>query len=90
MNGNMSKKLDEQPCYAVSEETIAGTQSCEKGFSCLKGQREDLCLVEYCVNGKVHFIKCLNEESCPYQGTFGDGVICYCPTRKELYNKHGV
>jgi hypothetical protein len=22
--------------------------------------------------------------------TFGDGLICHCPTRKEIYNKHGV
>ena len=86
----MSKKLDEQLYYTVSEETITRTQRCEKDFSCLKGQREDLCLVDSCVNGEVHFIKCLNKESCSYQGSFGSGFICYCPTRKELYNKHGV
>ena len=82
--------MDEKPHYTVSEETIAETKRCNKGFSCLNGQRENLCQVETCINGKVHFIKCLNEESCSYKGTFGDGVICYCPTRKELYNKHGV
>ncbi len=86
----MSKKLDKQPCYNVSEETIARTQRCNKDFSCLKEKREDLCQVESCVNGKVHFIKCLNKESCVYQGTLGSGIVCYCPTRKELYNKHGV
>jgi len=86
----MSKKQDKQLCYTISEETIAITQRCKKGFSCLSGEREDLCLVESCVNGDVHFIKCLNKESCSYQGTFGSGVVCYCPTRKELYNKHGV
>ena len=86
----MNKKLDGQPCYTVSKETIAKTLRCNKGFSCLKGQNEDLCIVDSCINGEVHFIKCLNKESCAYQGTFGDGVICYCPTRKELYNKHGV
>ncbi len=86
----MTEDLDEQLCYAVSKETIARTQRCNKNFSCLKGQRDDLCIVESCIDGEVHFIKCLNKVSCPYQGTFGAGVICYCPTRKELYNKHGV
>jgi hypothetical protein len=32
----------------------------------------------------------LNKEPCSYQSTFGDSVICHCPTRKELYNKHDV
>jgi len=86
----MSKKLGELPCYTISKETIARTQNCKKGFSCLKGQREDLCLVEYCAHGALHFIKCMNEGTCPYQGAFGDGFICNCPTRKDLYNKYGV
>ena len=86
----MANKLSEQPDYAVSEETILKTQRCKKGFSCLKKQRDDLCQIESCINDEVHFIKCLNKESCPYQGTFGYGFLCYCPTRKELYNKHGV
>jgi hypothetical protein len=85
----MSKKHDEQTEFTVSEETIAATQRCKKDFSCLNGKREDLCPVESCINGEVHFIKCLNKEACPYQGTFGDGAVCYCPTRKELFNKYG-
>ena len=90
MNMDLDEQTDKQPCYMVSDETIAEGKKCEKGFSCLTGQREDLCQVESCINGKVHFIKCMNKEPCSYQGTFGDGVICHCPVQKELYNKHGV
>jgi hypothetical protein len=82
--------MDKKSRYTVSDETIAETKRCMKGFSCLKGQREDLCQVESCINDKVHFIKCLNKDACSYQDTFGDSIICYCPTRKELHNKHGV
>lgn len=82
--------MDKKPRYTVSEETIAETQRCKKGFSCLTGQREDLCQIESCINEKVHFLKCLNDETCSYKGTFGDGIICYCPTRKELFNKFDV
>lgn len=85
----MSKKEDKQTSYSVSAETLAETKRCNKDFSCQKGPREDLCPIDYCVAGKVHFIKCQNKEICPYQSTFGDGVICNCPTRKELYNKYG-
>ena len=80
----------EQSRYTVSGETIAETKRCKKGFSCLTEQREDLCQIESCINAKVHFIKCLNKESCSYQDPYGDGFLCYCPTSKELYNKHGV
>jgi len=86
----MCKKTDELQCHRVSEETIAETTKCEKDFSCLQGQHDDLCPIDYCVNGKVHFIKCLNGQGCSYQGSFGNGLLCHCPVRKELYNKHGV
>jgi len=82
--------MDEKPNYTVSDEAIAETERCKTGFSCLKGQCEALCPVESCINGKVLFIKCLNKEACSYQDTFGDSVICYCPTRKELYIRYGV
>jgi hypothetical protein len=82
--------MDEKSRYIVSEETSAETKRCKKGFSCLTEQSENLCQVESCISGEVHFIKCLNKVFCSYRGTFGEGVICYCPTRKELYNKYGV
>jgi hypothetical protein len=82
--------MDEKPPYTVSEETIAETKRCEKGFSCLKKRSEDLCQIESCVNGKVHFIKCRSTNSCSYQIHYGYNCICLCPTRKELYNKHDV
>lgn len=86
----MFKKLDNQPCYRVSEEVISETKKCMKGLSCLTGLNEGLCQVDYCVDGKVHFIKCLDVKHCPYKASFGGGWICHCPTRKEIYNKHGV
>jgi hypothetical protein len=83
--------MDEKSRYTISEETIAETKRCKKGFSCLTGQREDLCPIESCINGKVHFIKCFSTTSCSYRVVYsGDEGFCYCPTRKELYNKHGV
>jgi len=82
--------MDKKNRHSVSEEAIAETKKCKKGFSCLSKQSEDLCQIESCVNGKVHFIQCLSTTSCSYQLHFGSECICTCPTRKELYNQHGV
>ncbi len=86
----MCKNLIEQPSYRVSEETIAETKKCNRAFSCLKTPIEPLCTIDYCVDGKVHFIKCLNKKGCSYRSMFGYDFICNCPTRKELYNKYGI
>jgi len=84
------KKTEEEPCFIVSEETIKNTQKCHKDFSCLKGQGDDHCAVDSCINGKVHFVECLEKKYCSYQTSFGYGLICHCPVRKEIYNKYGV
>ena len=76
--------------YKISEKTVLETKRCQKDFSCLKGQHEELCKIESCVNGKVHFVKCLSYTNCSYKGPYGDGFICYCPTRKELFNTYGI
>jgi len=63
---------------------------CKKRFSCLESERNNLCKVEYCVGGEIHFIKCLNDESCFYQNVFGGETFCSCPVRKEIYNKYEI
>ena len=82
--------MDRKKSDNVSEETIAETKRCEKAFSCLKKTNEDLCPIESCVNGKVHFIKCLSTVSCSYRIYNAYNCICRCPTRMELYNRYGV
>jgi len=74
----------------VSDEVKQSATNCKKDFSCLKAGRNDLCQVKYCVGGKLHFIKCLNQEYCSYQHAFGDEFFCSCPVRKELYNRYGI
>ena len=74
----------------VSDEIQKATTHCEKGFSCLAGDRKDICTVETCVVEKIYFIKCLNEGYCSYQHQFGSAYFCDCPTRKDLFNKYKV
>ncbi len=71
-------------------EVLDATLKCDKAFSCLEAERTDLCPVQSCIAGEVHFIKCLNEDPCAYQVAFGEGHVCNCPARKEIYNRYGI
>ena len=79
-----------EPTFTVNDEILETATDCEKDFSCIKGENDNLCTVEDCINGKIHFIKCLNEEYCSYQHSFGDGFFCACPVRKEIFNNYGL
>lgn len=72
----------------VSNETLRSTANCQQDFSCLNGKTTDLCKVDYCVDGKVHFVKPRSHYYCSYQHTFGKAYFCACPTRKEIFNKY--
>ncbi len=66
------------------------TTNCQKGFSCLSGERKDLCKVLSCYDYDVYFILFENTESCPYQQKISERVYCDCPIRKEIYNKYNI
>ena len=74
----------------VSSRTRQAASACTKDFACLSGRAEHVCPVECCVDGRVHFIKCLHHTYCSFQQAFGEGLLCTCPVRKELYNAYGV
>jgi hypothetical protein len=74
----------------VSKEVVQATTDCKKGFSCLEGNREDLCKIGTCIDKEVHFIACLNEINCSYQRSYGEDIACDCPIRKRLYNKYKI
>ncbi len=74
----------------ISEDTIKKTTKCQKSFSCLSGERKDLCEVESCVNDEIHFLKCMYNSLCRYRVPFGYSSVCTCPVRKELYNRYRI
>ncbi|HEY9205303.1 MAG TPA: hypothetical protein VIO58_05230 [Candidatus Methanoperedens sp.] len=75
---------------AVSEDIIKKTTRCKKGFSCLSGERKDICRVELCIDDKIHFLKCSYDNFCGYQVPFGYSSVCTCPVRKELFNRYKI
>jgi hypothetical protein len=72
----------------IDESTIRSTTKCDKGFQCLHGETEQLCEVEYCVQDKVCFVKCLNIKRCSYRIHFGHSFVCNCPVRKEIFKRY--
>ncbi len=76
--------------YYVCDITIRATTKCDKEFSCLEGSRQDLCSVKYCINRGISFVECANDNNCYYKTSYGDGMICLCPVRNELYNKYKI
>jgi len=73
----------------ISEGIIQQTTKCDRDFECLKSGCKPNCEVKDCVSGKVHFVDKHNGY-CRYSFRFGNGIICSCPVRKELYNRYKV
>ncbi len=63
---------------------------CTKALACLSDEAATLCPVELCIEGEVHFVRCLEDMPCSYRSRFGEGFICNCPVRKEIYNRTGL
>lgn len=74
----------------INEETLKNTTKCKKKFSCLKGNRNDLCKVKSSINGKINFVECINSKDCNYRISYGYSFICMCPVRNEFYNHFNI
>ena len=77
--------------FQISAESRWATQMCPSGFSCLTGDRKDLCAVEQCGNGHAHFIKCLEDgTSCSYRNPLEHGNYCMCSVRQEIFKNYRI
>jgi hypothetical protein len=71
----------------VSEDTLENTTKCAKGFSCLYGEGQPFCEVEYAIGDEVLFVE-YTDGACRYWMPFGFSSVCNCPTRREIYNRY--
>ena len=77
--------------FNIPEEIRLCATECSKGHACLMNEKHELCPVIQNIEGKIHFIQCIEERSCKYKNHIGDSVYtCTCPVRKEIYNQYGV
>jgi len=74
--------------------SLACVTHCTKELNCLEDDENrhyPLCPVERCLEGKIHFIRCLDTNECYYRNPFGNSYYTYtCPVRKEIFNKYKV
>ena len=75
--------------YEIDDATIKAATQCEKNHACLKCTGHVYCSVEHCVMHRIHYVKCLYEEPCPYKKTLEKSTICTCPVRKEIFDRYG-
>ena len=72
----------------IDKKIISATRNCLRNFSCLNSDIPVYCKVVNCINKKVHFVKYVDESLCNYKISFGNSIICTCPTRKEIFNQY--
>jgi len=78
----------------IPQDILKKTTKCNIKFSCLSSDSTELCKVGK-INGPDHlFIISQKKQLCPYKTyktQFGMSYfICSCPTRLELYIRHGI
>ena len=76
--------------FNISDKILRDTSKCKKDFSCLSGERKDLCQVKPRTYKIYDYIECKNEEGCIYQTPLDNVFICACPTRREIYDRYGI
>jgi len=74
----------------IRDEIKQAAFKCDKNFSCLSGERKDLCKVLSCFDCDVHFVLNQSKTPCPFQSKINERTFCDCPIRIELYRKHKI
>lgn len=74
--------------FEIEKPILELAVKCNKHQSCVADDSIDLCEVEYCLES-THFVRCI-DPSCEYSVPFGDGYLCSCPVRKEIFRRYRV
>ena len=76
--------------FEVNEGTLARTTECPSGHACLTNGTDLPCKVRYALFDDSHVIDSANNLRCVYRKPRTSWCSCTCPTRKEIYDRHGV
>ncbi len=77
--------------FEISEKIQKCAVDCTKELNCLVDDKHKICSVAKCIEGRTHYIKCLDNTECHYRDSI-DGLYykCSCPVRMEIYNKYQI
>jgi hypothetical protein len=79
----------------IDKETIESTTKCKMSLACLTEYNNIKCNIIDTIDHKIHFVEIhpAGKDCCQLSGyhfPFGMGTICYCPVRKELFEKYRI
>ena len=74
----------------INKNILQRTTHCNHEFCCLSGDKKSLCDVVGSVGFDIKVIKPKSENDCKYHLSYGNGSLCVCPTRNELYNRYKI
>jgi len=72
----------------VDNQTIQKTTKCPSAFKCQSDEAYPLCAPESSIPGYGLFVQPPEANSCHYKMSFGNGFICTCPIRYEIFTRY--
>gem|GEM_PF-1515868 len=77
--------------HQVSDEAISSTSKCTSNYACLNDSEWKLCRGNYHIKTVgIYTLESFGSHICRYNDYFGYFIICKCPIRIELFNKHRI
>ena len=73
----------------INSESIHKTTKCSSGFKCLTDETHPCCVpASTVIEGYGLFVHTARQHSCLYNMSFGNGFICNCPSRYEIFLRY--
>jgi len=73
----------------INTEAVRKTTKCSSGFKCLTDETHPCCApASTLIEGYGLFVHTARQHACPYKISFGNGFICYCPSRYEIFLRY--
>ena len=79
-----------RPMDFIVDKNITEKTECERHFSCLQGDFQNTCKVDYQVGDIIFLGKSKKTSFCRYRIPFRISFFCSCPTRKAIRKTHGA
>jgi hypothetical protein len=75
---------------AIDEVALKEATKCTKAFACLDNPSNTCCEVVRVVHDLVVYVRCTQDDRCPYETLLGKISSCACPVRKKIYNRYSM
>ena len=77
--------------YKIDDSIVERATKCGKDNACLKDAKHSLCPVERLAKAsEVLFVCTDGRDPCNLRVPFGQGNVCACPVRIEIFKRYGA